>query len=151
MVSGCVYVNANLSWLIWMKSLSIIFAERDAAVLVDITSMRTSGLRIVSGSLLVTRSQTRWKLILDFFGHHIFIFQLTYGIFPVFLGLFLDLLGHRWVGNTSVAWAVKLLLTLLQFLKAAKRVARIQNPSNNFCNWFSKTLLNRLTWKSVRI
>ena len=65
-------------------------------------SMRTSGLRIVSGSLLVTHSQTRWKLILDFFGHHIFVFQLMCGIFPVFLGLFLDLLGHRWVGNTSV-------------------------------------------------
>ena len=32
----------------------------------DITSMRTSDLRIISGSLLVAHSQTRGKLILDF-------------------------------------------------------------------------------------
>ena len=60
----------------------------------DMTSLHTSGLRIVSDSLLVTHSQTRWKVILDFFGHHIFVFQLMCGIFPVFLGLFLFLLGH---------------------------------------------------------
>ena len=66
-----------------MKSSSTIFVERDAAVVVDMTSMRTSELRIVSGTLL------------DFFGHHIFVFQLMCGIFPVFLRLFLDLLGHR--------------------------------------------------------
>ena len=32
-----------------MKSSSTTFVERDAAVVVDMTSMRTSGLRIVSG------------------------------------------------------------------------------------------------------
>ena len=78
-----------------MKSSSTTFVERDAAVLVDMTSVRTSGLRIVSGSLLVTHSRTRLKLNFDFFGHHIFVFQLMCGIFSVFLGLFLDLLGHR--------------------------------------------------------
>ena len=77
------------------------FVERDAAILVDIISMCISELTIVSDSLLVTLSQTRCKLIFDFFGHLVFVFQLTCGIFPVFLGLFLDLLGHRSVGNTS--------------------------------------------------
>ena len=59
-----------------MKSSSTIFVERDAVVVVDITSMRTCGLTIVSGSLLVAHSQTRLKLILHFFGHHILVFQL---------------------------------------------------------------------------
>ena len=34
-----------------------IFVERDAAVLADMISMRTSGLRVVNGSLLVTHSK----------------------------------------------------------------------------------------------
>ena len=49
-----------------MKSSCMIFVERDAAVLVDITSVRISGLRIVSGSFLVTHSQTHENRIWTF-------------------------------------------------------------------------------------
>ena len=131
MVSGRAYVNANSLYLIWMKSWSTIFVERYAAVLVDMASMRTSGLRIVSGSLLITHSQTRWKLILPFFGHHIFVFRLICGIFRFSLDFF-RFTRSSLNGKHKCAWAVKFLLTLLQFLKAAKREVRIQNPSTNF-------------------
>ena len=49
-------MNANPSQLVSIKSSSTTFVERDAAVVVDIIN---SGLRTVSGSLLVTHSQSR--------------------------------------------------------------------------------------------
>ena len=151
MVSGRAYVNANPSYLIWMKSSSTIFVERDVAVLVDMTSMRTSGLRIVSGWLLITHSQTRWKLILDFFGHRIFVFQLMCDIFPVFLALFLDLLGHRWVGSTSVPLSCKITPDASAVSESGEEGGKNPKCVEQVCNWFSKTLLNRSTGKSVAI
>ena len=52
--------------------------------------------------------------------------------FPGFPWLVSRLTGSSLSGKHKCAWAVKLLLTLLQFLKPAKRVVRIQNPSTNF-------------------
>ena len=48
-----------------MNSSSTIFVERDAAVFVDMNSIRTSGFRMVSGSFLVTNWKKGGKLFLN--------------------------------------------------------------------------------------
>ena len=151
MISGRAYVNAKPSQLIWMNSWSTIFVERDAAVLVDNTTMPTSGLRIVSISLLVTHSQTRWKLILHFFGHHIFVFQHMCGIFPVFFGLFLDLLGHRWVGNTSVPELWNYSWRFCSFWKRRRRWLESKICFHRVCECVTKSELLTIRSPLMRI
>ena len=46
-----------------MKTSSIIFVEQDVAVLVDITSMRTSGLRIVANSFANPVKRDFWTFL----------------------------------------------------------------------------------------
>ena len=150
MVSGRAYVNANPSQLIWMNSSSTVFVERDAAVLVYITSMCTSGLRIVSGSLLVTHSQTRWKLILDFFGHHILASN-SCVVFSRFSLASFSIYSVIVEWETQVCPSCKITLDASAVSESGEEGSKNLKSVGQLCNWFSKTLLNRSTRKSVTI
>ena len=131
MVSGRAYVNANPSQLIWMKSRNTIFVERDAAVLVDITSTRQWALNrqwLAFSNSFANPVKTDFGLSRS--SHFCLPTHVWY--FPGFPWLVFRFTGSSLSGKHKCAWGVKLLLTLLWFLKAAKRVVRIQNPSTNF-------------------
>ena len=151
------WLAAALLWMLTLRSLSgwslevQFFVDRDAAVLVDITNMRTSGLGIVNSSLLVTHSQIRWKLIFDVFGHHIFVFQLTCGIFPLFLGLFLDSLDLLAEWETQVCLSCEITPDASAVSESGEEGGKNPKSVDQLCHWFSKTLLNLYTWKSLAI
>ena len=127
-----------------MKSSSTIFVERDAAVLLDMISMRTSGLRIVSGSLLVAHSQTRLKLILHFFGHHILVFQLM----CVFSRFSLPCFSIYWViaeWEAQVCLSCKTTPDASAVSESGEEGGKNPKSVDQLCNRFSKTLLNLST------
>ena len=142
-------VNANPSYLIWMKSWSTIFVERDAAVLVDMTSMRTSGLRIVSGSLLVTHSQIRWKLVKKFWTFLAITF-LSSNSCVVFSRFSLACFSIYWVvaeWETQMCLSCKITPDASPVSESDEEGGKNPKSVEQLCNWFSKTLLNRSTWK----
>ena len=74
-----------------MKSSSTVFVERDAAVLVDAHQWVLNRQWFDPGNSFANPAKTDFAL---FWPSH-FCLPIMCGIFPVFLGLLLDLLSHR--------------------------------------------------------